>query len=546
MKSKSYVMILITLLLILSMSLSGCGVPGIVSGLAGQLDALDPVPEAIETQTPASTLSPGTVDTLEALQEGFSGVYTSVLPSVVNIQVVQKIEQGTLPDTGQFPLPFPFNLPGEGGEFRRSGLGSGFVWDGEGHIVTNNHVVEGADEISVTFYDGTSVDGEVVGTDRDSDLAVVKVDYAGELPPPMELADSTQVKVGQLVAAIGNPFGLQGTMTIGVISALGRSLPVGVSTFQGSTYTIPDVIQTDAPINPGNSGGVLVDMDARLVGVPTAIESSSGVNAGIGFVVPSVIVQKVVPSLIEKGFYEHPWIGISGRTMSSDIAERMGLSRDQHGVLVVDVTPDSPAEEAGLIGSDRLVTIEEQEVRLGGDLIIQIDSQPIQDFEDLTAYLARHTENGQSVNLTLLRDGQEEVVKLTLGVRPTITQNETMVATGRQGEVWLGINGQTISPDIAEAMGLQSGQSGVLIQQVFEGSPADQAGLRGSFKSITPDGEQVLIGGDVIIGFDDLPIKDLSDLQAALKGQMPGDEITLTILRDGDTHEVRITLETRP
>jgi S1-C subfamily serine protease len=193
-------------------------------------------------------------------------------------------------------------------------------------------------------------------------------------------------------------------MTTGVISALGRSLPIGTMGLQGSSYSIPDVIQTDAPINPGNSGGVLVDMNAMLIGVPTAIESPSGVYAGIGFVVPSAIVQKVVPVLIENGIYEHPWIGISGTTLISDMAQNMDFARDQRGVLVIDVIPGSPAEEAGLIGSDRLVTIDEREIRLGGDVIVQIDSQPTKDFEDLTAYLARYTAPGQTVTLTVLRD----------------------------------------------------------------------------------------------------------------------------------------------
>ncbi|MGD9091837.1 MAG: trypsin-like peptidase domain-containing protein [Anaerolineales bacterium] len=394
-------MIVFFVIFILSLVLISCGLLGSLANQTG-----NPIPTAIPTTRKilVPTIGLESRGAFEAIQAGFSGVYARVLPSVVNIQVRQKVEQLKMPDTGDLPFPFHFRAPENGGEYQRYGTGSGFVWDQDGHIVTNYHVVDNADEIIVTFHDGTSVDGEVIGADRDSDLAVVKVDYPKNLLQSIQLTDSTQVQVGQLVAAIGNPFGLQGTMTTGVISALGRSLPIGTMGLQGSSYSIPDVIQTDAPINPGNSGGVLVDMNAMLIGVPTAIESPSGVYAGIGFVVPSAIVQKVVPVLIENGIYEHPWIGISGTTLISDMAQNMDFARDQRGVLVIDVIPGSPAEEAGLIGSDRLVTIDEREIRLGGDVIVQIDSQPTKDFEDLIAYLARYTAPGQTVTLTVLRD----------------------------------------------------------------------------------------------------------------------------------------------
>jgi S1-C subfamily serine protease len=547
MKTTQYKKILIPTLLIFPLLLSGCGVLGAFANIVREFD--NPEPTAVsKSVAPAVTpmAGPETSGALETIQAGFNAVYEQVLPSVVNIRVVKVVDQGMLPETREFPFPFPFQLPDEGEEFRRSGLGSGFVWDREGHIVTNNHVVEGADEITVTFHDGTSVDGEVVGSDRDSDLALVKVDYPEDQLQPVQVGDSTQVKVGQLVAAIGNPFGLQGTMTVGVISALGRSLPVGASAIQSPTYTIPDVIQTDAPINPGNSGGVLVDMNSQLIGVPTAIESSSGVNAGVGFVVPSVIVQKVVPALVEQGFYEHPWIGIRGTTLNSDMAEEIDLPRDQRGVLVVDVTPDSPAEAAGLIGSDRLVSIDDQEIRLGGDVIIQIGSQPTRDFEDLTAYLARHTEAGQTVSLTVLRDGREVSLDLTLGVRPTAEGSEQVTRESQDEEAWLGIYGLSMSPNIAEAMNMDSDQSGVLIQQVIEDSPADQAGLRGSYKSITLNGQQVLVGGDTIVALDDQVVEDMTDLQVALSERAPDDEVVLTFLRDGDRVDAEVVLGERP
>jgi len=490
--------------------------------------------------------SPDAAGVLETIQAAFRGVYTQTLPSVVNIRVIRSFEGIHFPDSQEFPFPSPFEFPDESRQFRRSGLGSGFVWDDEGHIVTNNHVVENADKITVTFYDGTSMEGKLIGADPDSDLAVIEVDYPTGRLQPVQLADSTQVEVGQLAAAVGNPFGLDGTMTVGIVSALGRSLPVGQRINIGSTYTIPDVIQTDAPINPGNSGGVLVDMEGELIGVPTAIESATGVNSGIGFVIPSVIVQKVVPVLIEQGKYEHPWIGISGTTLNSDIAEKMGLERDQRGVLVIDVLPDSPAESVGLIGSDRVVAIDEQEFRLGGDVIVKIDSQDVRDFEDLTAYLARHTESGQNVKLTLLRDGRQDKLDLTLSARPNEELEIAVEETERSGDAWLGIMGVTVFPEIAEAMDLSPDQTGILIQQVIEDSPADRAGLRGSYKSITTNGGQILVGGDIITGLDNQEIDGMADFNQAAKNYQPDDEAELQILRDGDTFDVDITFATQP
>lgn len=529
-------------LLIFSLIIVGCNW---TSAIANPFAADEPGAITVAAPTAVPTLAPQSQADLQTIQTGFNGVYNAVIPSVVNIQVSQTLTQGSSPDIPEMPFEFPFELPQQEAPFRRSGLGSGFVWDKKGHIVTNNHVVENADEILVTFHDGTSVPGEVIGTDRESDLAVVKVDYPEELLQPIQAADSTQVKIGDLAAAIGNPFGLQGTMTIGIVSALGRSLPVSASTFQGSTYTIPDVIQTDAPINPGNSGGVLVNMHGQLIGVPTAIESSSGVNAGIGFVVPSIIVQNVVPELIDQGYYEHPWIGISGTTLDSDTAEEMNLARDQRGVLVVDVVPNSPADKAGLRGSDRLKKDDDQEMRLGGDVITQIDSQPTRDFEDLTAYLARYTSAGQTVTLNIIRDGKPQTIELTLRVRPSQDQEQT-VQEPPQSRARLGIKGMTLSPEIAEAMDLPAKQKGVLIQQLLQDSPAERAGLQGSYKTTTINGEQVLIGGDVIIALNDSKIEDMQDLQAALANFAPGDEITLTILREDQQPDIKVELDEQP
>lgn len=532
----------IFILLLLVPLLIGCsGFPYLISAAAD--DVNEPV-EAVEATEmpklpPPDITGLDNLGVLKALDEGFSEVYAQVAPSVVNIQV-ERISQLSSLDIPNFPL-----LPGQTPdsqqprEYRQEGFGSGFVWDKEGHIVTNWHVVNDADKIVVTFSDDTSANGEIVGSDRDSDLAVVKVDLPEERMVPIQIADSTQSQVGQVVIAIGNPFGLEGTMTTGIISALGRSLPVQDENIQGPYYTIPDVIQTDAPINPGNSGGVLVDIQGQLIGVTTAIESPVRANAGIGYVIPSTIVKKVVPSLIKTGHYEHPWIGISGTTLSADIADAMGLDKEQHGILVVDVVPDGPADDAGMRGSDRLVTIDEQNVRVGGDIILKIDDQAVQDFEDLTAYLARYTQAGKTVTITVLRNGKEEVLDLTLGVRRSY-EEEQQISQG--SGAWLGIKGLTITPEVAEAMKLSENQQGVLIQQVIEGSPADEAGLQGSYKSLTVNDQPVLVGGDMITAVGGQSIMDLKELQSFLRESRPGQDVKFTVLRDGRQMDIMVKL----
>jgi serine protease Do len=505
-------------------------------------------PEPVATTAPttvAPTAAPaiGASDALAALEGALESIYTRVNPSVVNIRVVQQVDAPSL-DLPQIP-GFPQLPESENPQFQQ-GAGSGFVWDKEGHIVTNNHVVEGADKIEVTFYDGAIVQAELVGADPDSDLAVIKVDVPADRLQPVELADSTQVKVGQLAVAIGNPFALEGTMTVGFVSAVGRSLPVSEVTAQGPSYTIPDIIQTDAPINPGNSGGVLVDDEGRLIGVTAAIESPVRANAGIGFAIPSVIVQKVVPALIETGHYDHPLLGLSGTTLTPDLAEAMGLESDQRGVLVADVTSDGPSDKAGLRGSDRETEIDGQQVRVGGDVIVAIDAQPVKEFDDLVIYLARNTEVGQTVTLTVLRQSAEVQIQVTLGARPASEAEQPQARGEEQGGAWLGIAGLTVTPEIAQNMGLDPEQQGVLIEQVVQDSPADQAKLRGSDESVTIDGQQVLIGGDVITALDGKSIEQIEDLQALIRQAEPGQEVTLTILRDGEQIEVPVPLGERP
>ena len=286
----------------------------------------------------------------------------------------------------------------------------------DGHIVTNSHVVEGASAITVTFADGTVLDAELVGADPESDLAVIRVDAGAVDLQPVTLADSRVVQVGDLVIAIGNPFGLSGTMTQGIVSALSRSLEVSADTsFSTGSYTIPDIIQTDAAINPGNSGGVLVDVQGRVVGVTAAIRSATNSNAGIGFVIPSHIVQRIVPVLIEDGNYTHPRMGISGLSLTPDVAVQVGLDAGQKGILIMDLSRGGPAERAGLVASTQQRGANGTAQITLGDVIVAVDSQPVNSFDDLSSYLFNNTEVGQAVTITVLRDGAEQAITLTLG-----------------------------------------------------------------------------------------------------------------------------------
>ncbi|HPH96323.1 MAG TPA: trypsin-like peptidase domain-containing protein [Anaerolineaceae bacterium] len=394
-----------TSILVLAILLSGCApvLSFSLGGAAGLLTAQSQTastekaaaPVTVQKSEPAVMISGNLNGEVAALQGTLSQIYDQVNPSVVNIQV-------WVPATDAFNSPFTRRGASQP---LQEGLGSGFVWDTDGHIVTNNHVVDGATKINVTFADGLTVPATLVGADPASDLAVIKVDVAAESLHPVILADSSQVKVGQLAIAIGNPYGLSGTMTQGIVSALSRSLPVESGSSSGATYSIPDIIQTDAAINPGNSGGVLLNDQGHVMGVTAAIQSVAGDNSGIGFVIPSNIVARVVPVLITEGKYDHARMGISGATLTPDLAKAMNLSEDQKGVLVITVVEGSPAEKAGLKASTQKVEINGKTGLVGGDVIVAIDGTEITRFEDITSYLFNNTQAGQTVTLTVLRDG---------------------------------------------------------------------------------------------------------------------------------------------
>jgi S1-C subfamily serine protease len=304
-----------------------------------------------------------------------------------------------------------------GDEVMFTGSGSGFLIDSAGHIVTNSHVVERAEFLRVTFSDGSVREADILGSDRYSDLAVILV---ADLPPgavPLELGDSETLQVGQRVIAIGNPFGLQGTMTAGVVSAVGRILRSS-SLPEGGSFSNPEIIQTDAAINPGNSGGPLLDSYGRVVGVNWAAATGAGSGSGTGFAIPVTTLRRIVPYLIEEGVYRYPYLGVGhdDRFTVAQLAPALGLPVT-HGVLVMEVTPDGPARRAGVQGGDREVRVMGAVVRAGGDVIVAIDGYEVEDFHDLVAYLLLETEVGQSVTLTVWRDGDLLEISVVLGER---------------------------------------------------------------------------------------------------------------------------------
>lgn len=337
---------------------------------------------------PGSTETVGDRDDSLDLEERLISLYNKVNPSVVHILVY--VDEGD-----SFPL----------------GSGSGFVFDSEGRIVTNNHVVEDGQSFEVLFSDGSRRLAEIIGRDVDSDLAILEVDSLPDGSVPVVLGDSDGLLVGQLVIAIGNPFGEQGSMSLGIVSGLGRSLESQRQpTNTLGKYSLPQVIQTDAPINPGNSGGPLLNLEGDVVGVNSAIRSTTGVNSGVGFSIPVNAVRRIIPTLIEKGEYIYSYLGVQIQSLNLSLQERFNLPEFK-GAYVTGVTSGGPADDAGLVPAG-------DSDRRGGDLIVAIDGNPVQDTEELIAYLVFYTEVGQTVDLSVIRDGETVSVPLTLGARP--------------------------------------------------------------------------------------------------------------------------------
>lgn len=402
MKRNSFkIWLVISVLLLATLA---CAIPGLTSSFSftpeTEIQVTETVTESegeleelpIPAEPPAAYLVPDAV----LLQDGLVQLYENVSPGVVSIQVYSDLGPG---------------------------LGSGFVIDREGHIVTNYHVVEVAREVEVHFQNGLKVYGEVLGVDLDSDLAVIKVDVDPDELHPLPLGDSDQLRVGQTVVAIGNPFGLSGTMTVGIVSARGRTLESIRQTETGAFFSAGDLIQTDANINPGNSGGPLLNLNGEVIGINRAIQTGAGTflgsssNTGIGFAVSSNILQRVVPTLIAGETYNYPYLGLSSLpSLTLAQAEFLGLPT-ANGAYIVDIVPGGPADQAGLQAGTQPTQV--GGLFAGGDLIIRVDELDILEFSELLSYMMLNKVPGETMDVTVLRNGEALTLTVTLGERPT-------------------------------------------------------------------------------------------------------------------------------
>jgi len=370
-----------------------CDLPAVTAPAPTPTPTAPPTPTAAPSQaTPVSAAEPA-----NALEAQVEAVYDQAGPAVVHIT-----SRVVTYDVFMQPIP-------------QEGTGSGFVYDAEGHIVTNYHVVADAESVSVALAAGGVYTATTVGTDSSNDLAVLRIE-AEDLPDPIHLGDSDQLRVGQFVVAIGNPFGLDRTLTVGVISALSRVIESPDSRFIG------EAIQTDAAINPGNSGGPLLDLEGRVIGVNAQIISPSQASAGIGFAIPVNTVRRVAPQLIAQGHYPHPWLGVSVLPFEAEGAQilrdaGMEIPVDE-GLLVAEVVPGSPVAKAGIRAGDQVVSIGNTRIPVGGDIITAINGTTVANFQELTVYLESETQVGDTVEVTLIRGGQEMTVSVTLAERP--------------------------------------------------------------------------------------------------------------------------------
>jgi serine protease Do len=445
--------------------------------------------------------------------------------------------------------------------------GSGFIYDNLGHIITNYHVVADPGEsqetslsdkdFHITFLDGTTYIGRVIGADLYSELAVLKVEnITGDSLIPLPLGNSSQVRIGQVVLAVGNPFGLSGSMTEGIVSGFGRILPSSVP--QGDlllrqdapSLLIPNLIQTDAAINPSNSGGPLLNTAGEVIGMNTEIFSNSGEYAGVGSAIPSDIIRKVVPELISTGTYRHPYIGITGVDVSPEIATEMGLNSSR-GFLVTEVTSGSPAERSGIRDGGVLKDINGRQIELGGDVIVAVDNVTVRKIEDLLSYLQSARSVGENVILRVIRDGKFLEIGMTVTPRPTQLQLET--EQSQQQYPTLGINTINMTEQIAARMNLtrfpqqqlsndvrEVEREGVLVVDVFANGPADQAGIRGGFIVADINGTPVEIGGDVIMRIDNTMIANVDALDKFIGNKNIGDTIEVIVIRNAQPIKIPV------
>ena len=369
-------------------------------------------------QPPSLVIQQSTSDTNQASFKNIA--FPSTTQSTNLTAIFKKVENSVVQITAKTPNPnLRIIINGIPLSNKSTRLGSGFVYDKQGHIITNTHVIDGANTADVTFVDGNTYRAKVIGKDPSSDIAVLQItdNFSPENLVPLPIVNSSSLQVGQQVIAIGNPFGLSDTMTAGIVSQMGRLLPN-----PDTRFATPGAIQTDAPINPGNSGGPLLNMLGQVVGINTAINSATGEFSGIGFAVPSNMIIKEIPTIIKTGTYNHPWIGIVGAGITPDIAQSAGLPRNSKGVIVASIESRSPAEKAGLQGITLNNSSNTQKV---GDIITGIDGRHMRSIDDLIGYVDLHKSIGDNVMLTVNRHGQILNLNTVLETRPTSLQNST-------------------------------------------------------------------------------------------------------------------------
>ena len=438
---------------------------------------------------------------LESFSNSIADIAEKVGPAVVNIDTVRMVKQGS-PFFSQDPVFRQFF----GEQFKdysrtipQKGTGSGFIISQEGYILTNEHVVHKADKIKVTLSDGREFTGKLIGSDLDSDIAIVKID-SDDLPI-VTLGDSDKLRVGEIVVAIGNPYGLQQTVTMGVVSAEGRSIPV-------EEHTYRNFIQTDAAINPGNSGGPLLNTKGEVVGINTAIIAYA---QGIGFAIPINIPKKNIDELIELGKVRRSWLGVYIQEVTPEIAEQFDLPEDAKGVLVGDVVKDSPAEKSGIKRGDIITKVNNEEVDSPGELQDKIGSIEI----------------GEKANIEVVRDGKEISFVVRIDEMPTIDEEGTELSKEKVFSVQTGLKVQMVTPDIAKEVGLPW-VKGLAITEVISGSSADDMGLQ---------------PGDIILEANRVEVSNVDEWEKVISKLEPGDTLLLLVFRSGHTYYVPIKVE---
>ena len=433
--TRSFVILMLMLILVASLACTAPDAPTTPAALPAPTVDLAALADTVVARVQAQLSQPAAEAEAAELRATIEAVLEENLPALDMDALAQLVDEAVTARLAQMELRTPINQPGAetaGGDFEleaalvalyqqanpsvvyiitSTGSGSGFVYDVLGHIVTNRHVVAGGRSFEIVFASGQRSVAQLVGADADSDLAVLKVDVLPDGIEPLPLAEPDTLQVGQFVVAIGNPFGEQGSMSVGIVSGLSRSLRSQRTQGPGFAYSLPGVIQTDAPINPGNSGGPLLNLDGEVVGINSAIASVTGVNSGVGFSIPVVAVRRIVPNLVEQGSHTYSYMGLSfASELSLSDQARFGLPQTQ-GAYILSLASGSPADRAGLRAAD-------PNTGRGGDLIVAIDGRPVRNFDELNAYLVFYTAPGQTIEMTVLRNGEELTFPLTLGARP--------------------------------------------------------------------------------------------------------------------------------